>query len=160
VSLCIHTATPDEYAAVAELTVAAYQPFLADDHHYVEVLRDVGARAAEAELLVATGEDLLGTVTYVPEGGPFGEIAGPDETEFRMLAVAPEAQGRGVGTALLRHVLEDTRARGRAAVVCSSLPEMRAAHHVYERLGFARLPERDWSPVPGVDLLAFGVSLR
>ena len=105
-SLCIHTATPDEYAAVAE-RASPPTPRSDDDHHYVEVLRDVGARAAEAELLVATDEDLLGTVTYVPEGGPFGEIAGPDETEFRMLAVAPEAQGRGVGSALLRHVLDE-----------------------------------------------------
>jgi hypothetical protein len=32
---------------------------------------------------------------------------------------------------------------------------MAAAHQVYGRLGYARDPERDWSPVPGVDLLAF-----
>ena len=76
-----------------------------------------------------------------------------------MLAVSPAAQGRGIGTALLRHVLDDSRAAGRTAVVCSSHPAMRAAHTVYVRLGFERLPERDWSPVPGVDLLAFSVSL-
>ena len=44
-------------------------------------------------------------------------------------------------------------------MVCSSLPEMRAAHRVYERVGFRRVPERDWSPVPGVDLLAFALRL-
>jgi hypothetical protein len=36
---------------------------------------------------------------------------------------------------------------------------MRAAHRIYERLGFRRAPDRDWSPVPGVDLIAFVVSL-
>lgn len=156
----IRPALSPEFPVVADLCVAAYAPFLAGDHHYVEVLRDVGVRAADAELLVAAdGDRLLGTVTYVPEGGPLGEIAGPHETEFRMLAVDPGAQGRGVAGALLQHVLDDTRARGRTAVVCSSLPEMRAAHRVYERLGFARLPARDWSPVPGVDLLAFGIAV-
>jgi ribosomal protein S18 acetylase RimI-like enzyme len=76
-----------------------------------------------------------------------------------MLAVAPAAQGRGVGTALLQRVLDDSRARGKTGVVCSSQPEMRAAHRIYERLGFTRAPARDWSPVPGVALLAFAISL-
>ena len=159
--LAIRRAAPEEFAAVADLTVAAYAPFVAGDHHYVAVLRDVPARAAAAELLVATDADgrLLGTVTYVPDGGPLGEIAEPDEAEFRMLAVDPAAQGAGVGAALLGRVVEDSRARGRRGVVCSSLPAMRAAHRVYARLGFTRAPARDWSPVPGVDLLAFALAL-
>ena len=32
---------------------------------------------------------------------------------------------------------------------------MTAAHRLYERLGFVRAPDRDWGPVPGVDLVAF-----
>lgn len=110
--------------------------------------------AAETE-----GGAVVGTVTFVPDGGPLRELAGPHESEFRMLAVDPAAQGRGVGTALMRRVLDDSRERGKEAVVCSSQPEMRAAHVIYERLGFRRVPERDWSPVPGVNLLAFAVSL-
>jgi ribosomal protein S18 acetylase RimI-like enzyme len=160
--LDIRPAGPAEFDAVAELCVAAYAPFVAGDHHYLAVLRDVPRRAADAELLVAAepGDGrLLGTVTFVPDGGPLGEIARPREAEFRMLAVDPAAQGRGVGTALLQRVLEDSRRRGSEGVVCSSLPEMRAAHRVYERLGFRRTPERDWSPVPGIDLLAFAVRL-
>ena len=123
----------------------------------------MAGRASAAELLVAADPDdgrVLGTVTYVPDGGPLGEIAGPREAEFRMLAVDPAAQGRGVGTALLRRILDDSRARGHDAVVCSSLPQMRAAHRIYERLGFVRAPERDWSPVPGVDLITFTLGLR
>jgi ribosomal protein S18 acetylase RimI-like enzyme len=134
---------------------------VADDHHYVEVLRDAATRAAQAELLVAADDgDLLGTVTFVPDGGPLGEIAAPHEAEFRMLAVDPAAQGRGVGTALMRHVLDASRRAGKAEIVCSSLAEMRSAHRIYERLGFRRVPERDWSPVPGVDLIAFAAQIR
>ena len=76
-----------------------------------------------------------------------------------MLAVDPTAQGRGVGAALLARVLDDSRGRGKAGVVCSSLPEMRAAHRVYERAGFRRAPQRDWSPTAGVRLLAFVTTL-
>jgi ribosomal protein S18 acetylase RimI-like enzyme len=156
----IRPATSAEFPALAELCVAAYAPFLDGDHLYIAELRDVARRAAEAELLVAVdGGDLLGTVTYVPDGGPLGEIAQPEEAEFRMLAVDPAARGRGVGTALLERVLEDSREHGKRGVVCSSLATMRAAHRIYARLGFERAPERDWTPVPGVELLAFAVRL-
>jgi hypothetical protein len=37
-----------------------------------------------------------------------------------------------------------------------SAQEMHAAHRLYARLGFRRLPERDWEPVPAMTLLAFG----
>jgi ribosomal protein S18 acetylase RimI-like enzyme len=159
-ALDIRHATPEEYAAIADLCVAAYAPFMVGDNHYVGTLRDVARRAAAAELLVAADGGVLGTVTFVPDGGPLGEIAGPHEAEFRMLAVDPAAQGRGVGTALLERVLADSRARGHEAVVCSSLPQMRAAHRIYERLGFQRAPDRDWSPVSGVHLIAFTVTLE
>jgi GNAT superfamily N-acetyltransferase len=159
VPLEIRPATPDEFSAVGDLCVAAYEPFLAHAGEYVGTLRDAASRAAAAELLVAVDERLLGTITFVPDGGPLGEIATADETEFRMLAVSPAAQGRGIGTALLQHIVEETAARGRAGLVCSSQPAMRAAHRIYERVGFTRDPARDWSPLPGVELLAFALKL-
>jgi ribosomal protein S18 acetylase RimI-like enzyme len=157
----IRPADPAELPDIADLCVAAYAPFLVDKDHYVAVLRDVARRAAEAELLVAAEPDggvVLGTVTFVPDGGALGEIGGPGEAEFRMLAVDPAAQRRGVGIALLRRVLDDSRRAGKEGVVCSSLPVMRAAHRIYAHVGFERVPERDWSPVPGVELLAFAIS--
>jgi ribosomal protein S18 acetylase RimI-like enzyme len=72
-----------------------------------------------------------------------------------MLAVDPAAQGRGVGAALLEWVVEASRRPGKDGIVCSSLPSMRSAHRLYARAGFTRAPERDWSPVAGVDLLSF-----
>jgi ribosomal protein S18 acetylase RimI-like enzyme len=159
VPLEIRLAEPGEFPEVADLCVAAYAPLMAGDGHYVATLRDVARRASEAVLLVAVdGREVLGSVTFVPDGGALGEIAGPGEAEFRMLAVGPAAQGRGVGMALLRRVLDDSRRGDKEGVVCSSMPVMRAAHRLYERVGFERVPERDWSPVPGVELLAFAIS--
>jgi hypothetical protein len=40
----------------------------------------------------------------------------------------------------------------------SSMDRMTPAHRLYERLGFTRAPEDDWSPVPGVQLLAYRVA--
>ena len=155
----IRHAEAAELPALADLCVAAYAPFVGGDHIYAAELRDVARRAADAELLVAAdGGRVLGTVTFVPDGGPLGQIAGPHEAEFRVLAVEPSAHGRGVGTALLRRVLDDSRRHGRAGVVCSSLQQMRAAHRIYQRLGFRRAPQRDWSVAPGVELLAFALA--
>jgi GNAT superfamily N-acetyltransferase len=154
----IRPAVPGEFAAVGDVCVAAYASFSASSSMgYVDQLRDVARRAAAAEVLVAAdpGGPVLGTVTFVPDGGPLGEIATPNETEFRMLAVDPAAQGRGVGAALLERVVEASRRPGKDGIVCSSLPSMRSAHRLYARAGFTRAPERDWSPVSGVDLLSF-----
>jgi ribosomal protein S18 acetylase RimI-like enzyme len=37
---------------------------------------------------------------------------------------------------------------------------MTAAQRLYERLGFTRLPERDWSPAPGVGLIVYSRELE
>jgi predicted N-acetyltransferase YhbS len=152
----IRLATDADFPAIAELCTNAYEPFVGDDHYYMAELRNVAPRAAAAELYVATdGADVIGTITFVPNGGPMGEIATPDEAEFRMLAVATAGRSRGVGTALVEHILRAARERGKAGIVCSTQPSMHAAHHIYERLGFSRAPERDWSPVAGIDLLVY-----
>ena len=72
-----------------------------------------------------------------------------------MLAVSPLAQGRGVGEALARFAIDRFATQDVHAMVVSSLSTMHAAHRLYERLGFRRDAERDWSPAPGVDLLAY-----
>ena len=155
----LRRARPEDYAAVGEITLAAYAQFTEGEADpYLERLRNAQARDLEAELWVAVAEDdreVLGNVTLCRHGSPWREIGLPDEGEFRMLAVAPSAQGRGVGLALAQHCLDRFREEGALAVVISSLPVMTAAHRLYARLGFVRLPERDWSPLPGVDLVAF-----
>ena len=159
-SLVIRPVRPGEHDRVGELTVAAYARNR-DVGDYADVLRDVASRVESAEVLVAVGDDgtVLGSVTNVPSGGPYGEIARETEAEFRMLAVAPRAQGAGVGTALVRACIDDARRRGRERIVLSSGTWMTTAHRMYQRLGFARDPERDWTPVPGVDLAAYALDL-
>lgn len=156
----LRRARPEDHLPAGEVTVAAYADFtLGDDDPYIARLRDAARRDREAELWVATPDDrddeILGCVTICPPGSPWRELAGPDEGEFRMLAVAPAARGQGVGEALVRLCLDRSHADGAGAVVISSLGEMAAAHRIYTRLGFERTPERDWQPVPGVSLIAF-----
>jgi predicted thioesterase/GNAT superfamily N-acetyltransferase len=154
----IREARPEEYAEVGDLTVDAYVRggHVEPDDDYVHRLRDAAGRAAQALLLVAVDRgDLVGTVTYCPHGSPWREIATETEGEFRTLAVGSRARGRGVGSALVLACIERSRGDGDAGLVLSTLPDQETAHGVYERAGFRRDPGRDWSPVPGVSLLAY-----
>jgi ribosomal protein S18 acetylase RimI-like enzyme len=155
----VRRARYEDLPAVGDLTVAAYEDFLdGPDDPYTDQLRNAEARLLEAELWVAVAEDdreVLGAVTICPDGSPWREIGVADEGEFRMLAVAPAAQGKGVGERLVSFCLDRFREVGSTAVVLSSLAEMSAAHRIYERLGFQRVPDRDWEPYPGVPLIAY-----
>ncbi|MFE7187738.1 GNAT family N-acetyltransferase [Streptomyces erythrochromogenes] len=163
--MLIRTAVPADYATLGEITAQAY---LADGHldfneddAYLNVLRDVAGRAALAEVLVAERDgQVLGGVTFAAPGSPLADIAGPDEAEFRMLAVAHAARGQGAGEALVRACLERARAvEGVTGVVLSTQRSMAGAHRIYARLGFVRTPERDWAPVEGLTLLTYRLKL-
>lgn len=156
----VRRARPEELAEIGRLTLASY---LADGvvnpgGSYALELADAFRRARDAELLVAVDRDgtVLGTITMCMPGSPLGELSRPGELEFRMLAVAPGARRRGVGELLVRAVLARAAEVGAHRVVLCSTAEMRVAHRLYARLGFTRLPQLDWCPVPGFTLLAFG----
>jgi len=153
----VRRARLDELDTVGELTVRAYAAFTrgpADP--YIERLRDAAARAEGAELWVAAdGDRLLGNVTYCPPGSAYREVSRPDEGEFRMLVVDLDARGSGAGTALAARCEQRALDHGAIGMAISSLAEMTDAHRIYTRLGYARDPGRDWSPLPGVDLVAF-----
>ncbi len=152
-TIVIRPADPTDYDPLGEITARAYLndgllAFGDEDDWYLEELKNVAKRAAHAEVLVAvSGSELLGGVTYVPDGGPLSEIARPGEAEIRMLAVTHEARGRGVGRALVQACIDRASAAGTGLVLCTQ-PTMHTAHRIYERLGFTRAPERDWHPVP------------
>ncbi|MBQ0983917.1 GNAT family N-acetyltransferase [Streptomyces sp. F63] len=164
--LVIRTARPEEYRTLGELTAQAYLgdgllEYGASDPYLAE-LRDAARRAAHTELLVAAdavSDEPVGCVAHVTPGSPYAELAGAGESEFRMLAVAGPARGRGAGEALVRACLDRARQAGLVRVVLSSHPRMTTAHRLYRRLGFVRLPERDWEPLPGLRLHAFGREL-
>lgn len=154
----VRPARPEDLADVGRITVEAYRHdgHLATDADYMAELADAGTRARDAELWVAEEDGVVvGSVTYCLPGTPFAELAHDDEGEFRMLSVATHARGRGVAEALVRRCIDRSRERGHRAVVLCSMKEMATAHRLYGRLGFERLPARDWSPVDGVDLQAF-----
>jgi ribosomal protein S18 acetylase RimI-like enzyme len=64
-----------------------------------------------------------------------------DNTPELVIAVQPEARGRGVGRRLLHALAE--RARNRHPALCLTVRAENPAIRLYERVGFERLPGAD-----------------
>ncbi|MGI5203649.1 GNAT family N-acetyltransferase [Spirillospora sp. CA-108201] len=161
--MIVRLARPDEYALVGDLTVEVYVHggLISPESTYVPRLRDAADRAAKAVLLVAEDAgQIAGAVAYCPPGTPYAELAGPDEAEFRMLAVLERARGKGAGRAMVRACVERARAAGLSGLRLSTQRNMESAQRMYEKMGFVRTPDHDWTPAPGVDLLTYALSFR
>jgi ribosomal protein S18 acetylase RimI-like enzyme len=159
----IRDARPDEHALVGELRVAAYRALglLPDGNGYAQTLRGFGWGGDCAVLVAAddTGSNILGTITLEPFD-PASELARDDtEADIRAFAVAPHAQGQGVGRKLLLAVIECAEKRGVRRLRLCTQADMRAAQHLYATTGFSRTPELDFEPAPGLTLQAYELAL-
>ncbi|GAA1965595.1 GNAT family N-acetyltransferase [Agromyces allii] len=166
----IRAARPEEYPAVAALTDRA---FAAGPYGHLPVSAErralvnaVAERAADGAVLVAVetaseseseradaaGSRLLGTVSVVRAASPQSRLAVGDEAELRLLAVAPEARGRGLGEALALAAQEEALTWGSPAVVLDTGTLNHTSQRLYERLGYERFTSA--APVPTTDAAA------
>jgi ribosomal protein S18 acetylase RimI-like enzyme len=157
----IRDARPAELTVAGQLRVAAYQAggHLSPSSQYAATLAALGT-ADDGQVLVAVQDDqILGTIMLQPWPHAGEVVTEPEEAEIRALAVATDGQGKGIGRALLQAVIGRAVRDGIARLVLLTQPDMLAAQNLYQHAGFRRLPERDWSPAPGVTLLAYGLDL-
>lgn len=157
----IRDARADELAEIGDIRVEAYRAdsFLSPDSRYEPILRALGAEGGH--VLVAADADggLVGTVMLQVWPRTEGLAQSPGEAEIRALAVRPAARGAGVGRALVAAVVDRAVRENVRYLLLFTQTDMKTAHRLYENAGFVRLPERDWAPEPGVDLLAYGLAL-
>jgi ribosomal protein S18 acetylase RimI-like enzyme len=85
-------------------------------------------------------------VTYsviVVDGFPAGRLyvaRWPDEIRIVDVALLPSARGKGVGTSLLRELIDEAAAAGKRVTI--HVERENPARRLYERLGFVRVEER------------------
>lgn len=73
----------------------------------------------------------------------------PSETlEIVKMATAPNAQGKGVGQALLNHLIEVARARGAKYLWLETNDKLAAATRLYARTGFRALQPDELRATP------------
>ena len=99
---------------------------------------------------------ILGAVLLLPAGAVMEKPGGASTLEcpeVRLLAVAPEARGKGVARRLMNECIQRARAVGAPALTLHTTDMMAAAMRLYERMGFAHAPELHFS-------LALGITVK
>lgn len=145
---------PDEHRTVGDLTVAAYDAVGRVSDDYREALRDVAARQDDESLVLVAveGPAVLGSLTVVSASSDHFEHGPHGDGGFRMLAVAPAAQGRGVGDALVAAATDHARRHGWRRLVITTMEWMPTAQAMYEARGYQRRPDLDVRFGSGVGL--------
>jgi ribosomal protein S18 acetylase RimI-like enzyme len=87
------------------------------------------------------GDQLAGTVTYLPPGPKEYRRVPPEWSVIRVLGVEPALRGRGVARALTEDCLALARADHAPAIGLHTAEMMVAARTLYEHAGFVRYQE-------------------
>ena len=145
--------------AIREVTLAAYSVYASImgpmwEFYRLSILETL-ADIAPAEQIVAERDgSIVGTALLFPSGTVFqrpdGESAALIWPEMRLLAVAPVAQGFGIGAALVRECIRRAQKSGVAVLTLHTTEAMRVAMAMYERMGFHHAPELDFHPAPNL----------
>jgi GNAT superfamily N-acetyltransferase len=157
-SLTIRDLQPAEFDALGRLMVDVYSkldgfPSPAEQPHYYELLANIGhfTEKPDARVLVAVSAegDLVGGVVYFGDMAHYGSggIATSirDASGIRLLAVDPRFRNAGAGRALTNACIRLARERGHSQVILHTTRAMATAWGLYERLGFTRAEELDFS---------------
>ena len=103
------------------------------------------ADVAVREGMVASGWSEAETAAAIARATPFFGCmheTPPGAWLVESVATLPEARGRGLGAALVEHVLGDGRRRGHSDAKLSLMIGNSAAQRLYERAGFAITAEK------------------
>jgi ribosomal protein S18 acetylase RimI-like enzyme len=124
----IRPMTPADLQTVVEVDAAAFEPLW---HNSLEAL----SKAHSQALYASVAEDASGLVGY--------QLAtkSPPGAHLARLAVRPEAQGRGVGSALVSDFISHVWGGRIARITVNTQQDNLASLALYQRLGFHRTGE-------------------
>jgi GNAT superfamily N-acetyltransferase len=147
-----------EFDALGRLMVEVYSslegfPTPAEQPHYYDLLANIGRFAEKpgARVLVAVSSEgeLVGGIVYfggMAEYGSGGIATSVKEASgIRLLGVDPRHRNTGAGRALANACIRLAREKGHAQVILHTTQAMQVAWRLYEKLGFERSEDLDFS---------------
>ena len=144
----VREATPDEWDEAGRVTADAYREFVrdADWKSYLDQIANVRGRADRTTIIVAVDDRrIVGSATLELEGRVEPEddpTLEPDEAHIRMLGVAPDQRGTGIGSLLMDVCEARARAAGKTFVTLHTTSRMSAAQAMYASRGYRRGTDR------------------
>ena len=168
----VREAKTEELKSIGSLMVRVYEalegfPDQKEQPSYYELLRNVGKLTDnhDIRLFVAVDntEQISGAVVYVTDMRSYGSGgSAPQEKNacgFRLLAVAPEMRGKGVGKLLTQHCIDTGRTSKAQIMVIHTTASMKLAWGMYERMGFVRAEDLDFDQ-GGLPVYGFRLKLK
>lgn len=153
----VRNARAEEFNTIGRLMVDVYSsldgfPKPVEQPNYYRMLENVGEFTAKAqtELLVAVSPDdsIKGAVVYFGDMQYYGSggtaVHEKNSAGFRLLAVATDARGLGIGKILTQACIEKARLQKQQQVVIHTTMAMQTAWKMYEKMGFKRSADLDF----------------
>lgn len=134
----VRSARPADLPLLPAIEVAADRPFAG-----LGIVFPPGPTVIE-EVIARTGDDVV--VAGDPPVGYSATRPLDGGTYLIQIAVHPDHARRGIGTAILREVVERAAAAGSAGVSLLTFRDVPWNAPWYARHGFAEQPEEEWGP--------------
>ena len=166
--MIIRDARPDELNTVAELTRRAYTEYAAimDPTSWAGLSHAIETALASTEpverIVAEENGAIVGSaMLYAPHANAYRDDARRVRwPEVRLVAVAPEARGRGIARQLMDECLRRARAMGANEIGLHTSRSMQIATRMYRAMGFERAPEHDFQPAGAELVEAYRLALR
>lgn len=136
-NISIRKETPADHRVVEELTREAFwgatnHPTCEGEHLIVHKLRDLPAFVPELDFVAEADGKIVGHIIYSKAKVTTPEGRETEVLSFGPLSVLPEYKMMGVGSALMRHSIEEAKRLGYRAIIFYGHPDY------YPRFGFRR----------------------
>ncbi|MEH7503929.1 GNAT family N-acetyltransferase [Neobacillus drentensis] len=152
--MIIRDAVANELSFIREQRVNSYEEHaqILPQEHWKALKQAISSDADaqdDVERIVAEIDGkIVGSVALFPAKTDAyeGLVNELDYPEIRMLAVTPQARGKGVAAALISECIQRAKLQGFQSIGLHTADFMKSAMRLYERIGFERLPQFDFEP--------------
>jgi ribosomal protein S18 acetylase RimI-like enzyme len=144
-------AEQDQVEALVKTAYREFQPLFPEQvwQAWMDNIRETVHSPSGMLIVAESGGQIQGAVKFYPDANLAAQGKWPRlAAAIRILAVHPGSRGQGLGTLLARECVRRAKALKIATIYLYTGTFMKAARHIYEKLGFNRAPEFDGDPGP------------